>query len=488
MLPKNTTIILLLTLAILLPRVLDLDAFLAPDEKKWRANTSGFITKLAYGKWDNLIQQPHPGITTQWLGAPTVFSNSWVIRKLPLVIAQSILIGMIGYIFYRIHGKWPAIILAFLLAINPQLIAHTRVYAMDSLLALFLLLSLTCLLLWQKTNTTRYLIYAGAAGALAFWSKLPGLLVIPFSIIAISFFIFLKNKKGIANHLKPIVLWCAAFLITSIIVLPSFAISPLGVIGSLTEFFRSDDYTSLHVSSKTYYLGTLAFFSTPLHLIFLLALPLLLILRPLSGPLLQNKARISTTIFLLFASLFVIMMSTGTKMGDRYILPVFLILDVVVVITAFQLFHSTSKKVKNVTLAILFIGISWQTIDLIKLHPHYLAYTNPITRPFLGDRRMGWGEGLDVAAKYLNQKPNAKDLIIATIYPTEFKHNFLGQTVPAHQHDHEQVDYVVLYRNMFERGPDAWQTDVLNQYKDIKPEKTITLGNIEYVWIYNSKY
>jgi hypothetical protein len=97
---------------------------------------------------------------------------------------------------------------------------------------------------------------------------------------------------------------------------------------------------------------------------------------------------------------------------------------------------------------------------------------------------MGWGEGLDIAAEYINQKPNAKDLTVATIYPTEFKHVFLGQTVPAHQHDHEQVDYVVIYRNMFERGSNAWQTDVLNQYKNINPEKIMTLGNIEYLWIY----
>ena len=484
MLSKNTAIILLLALAILLPRVLDLNAFLAPDEKKWLANTSGFTTKLAHGEWDDLIQQPHPGITTQWLGAPTVFSNSWVVRKLPLVIAQSILVFMIGYIFYRLQGKWPAITLTLLLAINPQLIAHTRVYAMDSLLALFLLLSLVCLLLWRKTNTTRYLIYAAIAGALAFWSKLPGLLIIPFSITAIPFFTFQKNKKGIINYLKPIVLWCAAFLIASILILPSFAISPLGVIGSLTEFFRSDDYTSLHVSSKTYYLGTLAFFSTPLQLISLLALPFILILRPFKR---SSKTLIATIVPLIFAALFVIMMSSGTKMGDRYILPVFLILDVFIVTTAWQLFQSTSKKVKNATLVIFILGITWQTTDIIKLHPHYLAYTNPITRPFLNNRRMGWGEGLDIAAQYLNQKPNAKDLTIATIYPTEFKHSFIGQTVPAHQHDHEQVDYVVLYRNMFERGPDAWQTDVLNQYKNTKPEKTIILGGIEYVWIYNRK-
>ncbi len=478
MLPKNTIIILLLAFTVLIPRIFNLNAFLAPDEKKWLANTSGFTTKLAHGNWDDLVQQPHPGITTQWLGAPTVFSNSWAIRKLPLVIAQSILIGMIGYIFYRLQKKWPAILLTLLLAINPQLIAHTRVYAMDSLLALFLLLSLLCLLLWQKNTTTRYLIYAGITGALAFWSKLPGLLIIPFSLTIIFLSTFLKNKKGALNYLKPITLWFIAFLIASIFILPSFIISPLGVIGSLTEFFRSDDYTSLHVSNKTYYLGTLTFFSTPLQLIFLIILPFTLILKRLQRP---HK---NTIIILIFAALFVIMMSAGSKMGDRYILPVFLIFDVIVVTTAFQLLQSTSKNIRNATLIILLIGITWQTIDLIKLHPHYLAYTNPITRPFLGNRRMGWGEGLDIAAKYLNQKPNAKDLTIATIYPTEFKHKFIGQTVPAHQHDHEQIDYVVLYRNMFERGLDSWQTDVLDQYKEIKPEKTITVGGIEYIWIY----
>src|SRR3989338_8252049 len=177
---RTAIILLLLALAILLPRLFDLGAFQAADEKMWIANTQGFTKNLALGRWDKLLQQPHPALTTQWLGALTINSSSLATRKIPLAIGQSIAIAFIGYIFYRLWGKWPAALLVLLLALNPPLIAHTRVYAMDSLLAQFLLLSVGCLLLWRKNNITRYLVFSGLAGALAVLSKLPGLIIVPF--------------------------------------------------------------------------------------------------------------------------------------------------------------------------------------------------------------------------------------------------------------------------------------------------------------------
>lgn len=32
--------------------------------------------------------------------------------------------------------------------------------------------------------------------------------------------------------------------------------------------------------------------------------------------------------------------------------------------------------------------------------------------------QIGWGEGLDQAARYLNSKPNAKELKVSTYYPS----------------------------------------------------------------------
>lgn len=133
---------------------------------------------------------------------------------------------------------------------------------------------------------------------------------------------------------------------------------------------------------------------------------------------------------------------------------------------------------------LLVTGLLWQAADIARLHPHTLSYINPITKPFYSDRRLGWGEGFDLAADYLNKKPNATELTVASMYPTEFAYNFNGQVIPLNHFEDDNADYVVLYRALFQRGQDTWETEILNHFTNQMPEKTITLNGLEYLWIY----
>lgn len=535
---RTAIILLLLTLAILLPRLFDLGAFQAADEKMWIANTQGFTKNLALGRWDKLLQQPHPGITTQWLGALTINSPSLATRKIPLAIGQSIIIGLIGYIFYRLWDKWPAILLTLLLALNPLLIAHTRVYAMDSLLALFLLLSVGCLLLWHKTNGARYLAFSAIAGALAVLSKLPGIIIVPFVLFALAWWATTSSNRS--DIVKKAGLWVATFLITLVVVFPSLLLNFSEVKHLTTEFLLEGDAQDTHHTSAnyTYYLQTLMFFSTPLHLVTLATLIIIPVtsisggwrwlkhqkprgdqfsrsrcalpaealaktgaagtpLRPtgfaghskrrensIPEGLINTQHQMLTLIA--FTVLFIAQMTLGAKKGDRYILPSFLFLDTLTVIAFFSLISRlrTRRLLLVTSYCLLVTGLLWQAADVIRLHPHTLAYVNPLTKPFYGNRRLGWGEGFDLAAAYLNQKPNAAELTVASLYPTEFDYNFVGQVIPLNHYHDANADYVVLYRALFERGPDTWQTDILNQFANQTPEKIITLNGLNYLWIY----
>ncbi len=499
------SIFLLLCVAVLSPRLFDLDTFRTPDEDRWMARTAGFTNKLAHGRLAELIQAPHPGITTQWVGALTIRYESWAVRKLPFAIGQSLLVLAIGYTFARLWGATAGIVLTLLLAFDPQLIAHTRIYAMDSLLALFLLLSLSCLLLWNKTTATRYLIYSGAASALAVLSKLPGLLIIPFAIALLTYFTLTTRKadpnvRTMDYVLRTTGIWLSSFLTTASIALPSLLLAPASVVGDFFEFSRSDAYQELHPAGSWYYIGTLAFFSTPLHVASLIALPV-----AWSSAKLNRTTRKHLIILLLFAALFTLQMSLGDKKGDRYLLPVFLMLDAITAVVVAMVFSAQMHKLRPafagrpayagrvtgylpaVALAkvgALLILLLWQAVDVARLHPYALAYINPLTKPLLNERRTGWGEGLNLAAAYLNQKAGAKHLKVAVYYPNEFSHHFNGETVPAHQYEDDSVDYVILYRAMFERGDSAWETDVLNHFENRTPERVIKLNGIEYAWIY----
>ena len=154
-------------------RLASLDRFTTADETRWLANVRGFTTKLSQGRLGSLVQQPHPGITTQWFAAATTFSDDWAVRKIPLVLWQCVLVVATAYVFAKLLGFWPGLAVAAVLSVSPLLVAHTRVYAMDSLLAHFCLLALGLLCLWDKTKSPWYLMLAAASTSAAILSKLP---------------------------------------------------------------------------------------------------------------------------------------------------------------------------------------------------------------------------------------------------------------------------------------------------------------------------
>jgi len=472
-------VILLLGLIVLLPRITKLGDFQTADEKMWVANTQGFTKNLALFKLDKLLQQPHPGITTMWLSATAINNDSLASKKIPLAIGQSVLIGLIAYIFFRLWGALPAIFLTLLIALNPFLIAHTRVFAMDSLLASFLLLSVGCLLLWRKNNATRYLIFAAIAGALAVLSKLPGIIIFPYSVLLLVYFSWstpAANNNSNQPLARIIAYWILTFSVTLILVFPSLLLNFTEVTHIIREFISQGDVQNIHgPTNYTYYLKSLIFFSTPLQLIALAAVILL-------WKKITNKETV--IILLLFASLFILQMALGAKKGDRYILPSFLMLDVLVIAIIVNAENIKRNYVRLTVYGILVTGVLWQAVDVIRLHPHTLAYVNAISKPFLGDRRLGWGEGYDLAREYLHEQPNPSNLKVAAQFSTEFAYQFEGQVIPLNHFDGSNADYVIVYRAMLERGAGAWETDIINQFKDRRPAKIIQLNNIDYVWIY----
>ena len=344
---------------------------------------------------------------------------------------------------------------------------------MDALLAIFLLISILALLMWNKNKETRYLVYAGAAGALAFLSKLSGIIIVPYALIAIYFFLRTSSPKIIARACGA---WFAAFIVTSIIVLPSFIVSPLAVLGNMREFFGSGDYTVLHQYGNLYYLQTLLFLTAPIHLATLICVILGLV-----PGIHKDKQKKELLLILLFAALFIIMMTIGAKKGDRYILPALVLFDVCAAYVASRVVQKKKVAFASVLVA---AAVALQVATIARIHPYELAYVNPLTKHWISNRQLGWGEGLDIALEYLKAKPDAEKLQVAMYYASQFEHAFPGEVVPLHQWESESNDYAILYRAMYGRGEDAWETDVLEHFKNKTPEKIIEINGIPYAWIY----
>lgn len=418
-----------------------------------------------------------------WLSWPTIESSSWMVRKLPHAIGVSVLVVLGTWLAARLWGMHIGSAVGLLLAINPMAIAHARVLAMDALLGGFLLASVLALLLWRTEHRVQWLALSGALGALAVLSKLAGVVIIPFAILVI-LAIGLKRKLPAKQLLRALAWWFGAAVVTTVVMFPTVLAYPTMVLQELRTFFLTEHYQgAVHALGPRWYAEALLLWTTPLHFFALLGIPFLF--RS------SSERRTDAGILAAFAAAFFIVMQVSVKKGDRYLLPDFLFFDVLAVLFLAALLTAfvQRRSLQRVALAGIAALVAWQGITILKLHPHELAYRNPFFRKVALHRPMGWGEGLDLAAEYLNAKPDADKLLVASYYEGPFSYRFKGEVTSAERLAKETpnevgADYVVLYRTMVGRTPDRWETKVLKQFEGATPEKVISLNGEEYVWIY----
>lgn len=473
-----------LLLLALLPRALDLGAILSPDEPQWERNTQGFLQGLMTGEAKLLYQQPHPGITTQWLSALTIGSSSWAVKRLPIVMFITAAIVILAYLINRLWGEPYGYVSGLLMAIDPLFVAHSRVLAMDALLGIFLLLSITLLLLWQKDGSRRWLMVSAITASLAVLSKMSGVIILPFSVVLIAV-VCTRRHLLLGKTLRILALWLGVVGVVTILVLPTIVTDYDIVWQGTKTFFTSEHFQqAVHALGPWWYPQALLIWSVPAGILAIIGVPFLWRREP--------AKRFSLVTLLLLGTLFFAAMQYSIKKGDRYLLPSFLLWDVVaggVVAWCTAQAHYTKRSLYKVGASVLIIATLWQGFELARLHPYALAYRNPWFKTLALGRTMGWGEGLDLAAEYLNNKPHASDLLIISYYENSFMHRFVGRVTSAERLQHETAEaiganYVVLYRTMQGRAPERWETKVLANYADKKPEHVIELNDEEYVWIY----
>jgi hypothetical protein len=123
-------------------------------------------------------------------------------------------------------------------------------------------------------------------------------------------------------------------------------------------------------------------------------------------------------------------------------------------------------------------------------YPYYFTYYNPLLGGIKGAEAvltLGWGEGLDLAAAYLNRKPNAEKLRVASWYQSTFAPYFRGEALSYSKEKGKVLagDYTIFYINQTQR---RFPDDALFDYfaEHFSPEKVISLDGVDYAWIYPS--
>ena len=193
--------------------------------------------------------------------------------------------------------------------------------------------------------------------------------------------------------------------------------------------------------------------------------------------------------------LFTLCLSLTSKKFSRYLLPAFPIIEILAAIGFFEFLKwgysyidsrfGTGANAQKLTFSIVTILCLFliQILPVLRLHPYYGTYYNLCFK--LTDIRkiitVGAGAGYDLAAKYLNRKPNAQELRVQT-FPQSgqfFYQYFIGQSPWSDAGEAVIPDYEVVHLRESQAG---WvpQTGTLNG----ELEHVITLNGIDYVWIY----
>ncbi len=194
--------------------------------------------------------------------------------------------------------------------------------------------------------------------------------------------------------------------------------------------------------------------------------------------------------------LFTVCLSATSKKFSRYLLPAFLMLETLAAIgfveglkwsyAALRSRFGTEvthryKRPLGVIACLCFFFL--QVYPVIALHPYYGTYYNlcwkvtDITKIIT----VGEASGLDLAAKYLNEKPNARELVVqVSPLATEFVHHYFhGRVYRSDRQTNLSPDYEVVYIRDSQIGR-VPQTGTLNG----ELEAVITLNGIDHVWIY----
>ena len=193
--------------------------------------------------------------------------------------------------------------------------------------------------------------------------------------------------------------------------------------------------------------------------------------------------------------LFTLCLSLTSKKFSRYLLPAFPILEILAAVGFFEFLKwgyayidsrfGTGANAQKLTFSIVTVLCFFliQILPVLRLHPYYGTYYNLCFK--LTDIRkiitVGAGAGYDLAAKYLNRKPNAQELRVQT-FPQSAQFllsYFTGQVNWTDTGEAVVPDYEVVHLRESQAG---WvpQTGTLNG----ELEHVITLNGIDYVWIY----
>lgn len=477
--------------------------------------------------------------------------------RFPIAAVTGLLILGAGILMYHLFGRITSGLGALFLGVEPFLLAESRRVHTDALTSLFLFLSL---LLWicyleGKTLRRRYLIFSGLcfglaclskslAGAFLFflpllfgwyikqcgmswmkllWSMLLWLMaslltvlvawpylwtvkfgdfpISPFFLFAVVVLLTWSNRK-LSTDLSTTLTQTELCILGSgflVIVVPSLFIANTIVMEMYWALTRPHSLPTLFLGDIRYNPGPLFFpmmwfvWSTPL------TLPLIgfAMCRTWQQRHTAKKTFRVVVMLAFFVLFYLVGLSLTAKKISRYIVIFLPVVSLLTALGAIQVVQILKKKHWQCLCLILIVML--QVVPVLRLHPYYRTYYNPLLPGEWVAKNTGsiTGAGLDLAADYLNTLPNARHLRVrVTWFSKDLAHYFVGNTSMRRLSSDtlRNFDYDVeyLYDRQIQRTfidvPPITGMPFTKSQKNKKIvrelEHIVRLNGIDYVWIY----
>jgi len=540
-----------LALSIALPRLVALDRLVTPDEHLWLARSANYYMALSTGNLSWTYQSEHPGVTVMWAGMagilarypkyrssglgrvyPNEFDRYWdkvkKVSTLDLLVTSRIfiilghtLILLLGYAYAsRLVGVLPGFLSFLLIAFEPYHVALTRLLQMDGLIGNLMLLSLLAIFYFLERRRLIDLVVSAIAAGLGLLTKSPAVLMAP--VVGLLTVYALWKQGGGQGHrfswlaktvFRISATWGVVMVLTVVALWPAMWVRPIQTISAMViqgaghfetdantpRFFNGRIIPSNDFGIRFWYFYPVSYGlrSSPVVLVGLV-LGIWAYLRK-QAPLDSSTPRFTFLGLLIFNLLFTTALSPGDSKFDRYLLPVYAPFDIIAGLgwSALILYWWRIARhgiLKFAPQGLASIVIVLQAVLMLSTYPYYLTFFNPLLGGVRQAARIlpvGWGEGLDQAAQYLNKKPNPGQLkVLSYLASGCFSYFFKGKTreisfsqdlTDDEWQKYLSSDYVVIYIAQQQRKIGS---PILEDVARLNPEYTIRINGLDYVQIY----
>lgn len=457
-----------------------------------------------------------------------------VANRVPYALLTAMAVPIIYLLARQLLPEGIALLGALFLAFDPFFLAHSRVAHGDAPVAVFMGISTLAIFVYVKRRQMEdtppaipstivrhasfpYLILSAAGGGLAALTKAPGpfmaLFIIGLAILYTAKELWSARTSRFGPHasrliihwLTVVILWGFISLAIFILLWPSMWVDPLGTVGQMWV----ETFGKVNEGHLVYFFGQPTLDPGPWF--YLYVIPFRLTPVVLGGtvlsvlwflPRLRDQNIRPEIVFLLWVFTISLLLfgNLSPKKQDRYLLPLFPFLDLLAALGWFGLISLVSQFIGHfrpdrqtsgltaqiLNFAFLAMLLIFHALPVFTYYPYYLAYFNPVLG---GPARaaqttlMGWGEGMEQVAAYLNTKPGADQLYVAATPSQTLLPYFAGTGENFYTNDIAfRADYVVLYLAQMQRR--APSPEIVDYFENQPPEKEITIQGVTYAKIY----